>query len=437
VRVPALRCVGVSFAYARDAVLRSVDLSVFPGEMVGVLGPNGAGKSTLIKLASGIIRPHAGSIALGGEDVQRMPRAEVARRVAVVPQDFAVEFAYTVRQIVEMGRMPYTGSWGVLTARDHKAVDAALAETGLAAFADRAFNHLSGGERQRVLVALALAQSSALVLLDEPTAHLDVRHQVETLELLRRFNRERGITVIAAMHDLNLAARYFPRLVLLRHEIVADGTPAAVLDAALLSRLYETPVQVGILRGEQHLSVLPPAHADVPSGADGGRGAGGLARVHVIAGGGSGELLMRALADASVAFTAGALNEGDSDAALAERLADEVVREVPYAPLGAAALARSGEVMTRAPWVVICPTAFGPGNVALLDLALTRAEGRRVILFEPESDPSDRIPGAVVRRDFTGGRAVEAYKRLRERGAVVAGSVGQVLRLVEEAPDGA
>jgi iron complex transport system ATP-binding protein len=422
-----LRCEAVRFSYGRDPVLRGIDLTVRPGEMVGVLGPNGAGKSTLIKLASGVVRPDAGRIMLGGEDVQRMARAEVARRVAVVPQDFTVEFAYTVRQIVEMGRMPYTGTWGVLGARDHTAVDSALAETGLASLANRIFSQLSGGERQRVLVALALAQSSALILLDEPTAHLDVRHQVEVLNLLRRFNAERGITVIAAMHDLNLAARYFPRLVLLHHEIVADGTPAAVLDAALLSRLYQTPVQVGILRGEEHLSVLPPAHAHTRASApiEDLR-----ARIHVIAGGGSGELVMRALADASIPFTAGALNDGDSDAALAARLAAVVVREMPYAPLGASALTESATLIGRAHCVVVCPTAFGPGNVALLDVALKHADGRRVILYEPDVVSADTVTDVVARRDFTGGTAQEAYAQLLARGAVVAVSLDEVLRYV-------
>ncbi|HEY7832348.1 MAG TPA: ABC transporter ATP-binding protein [Ktedonobacterales bacterium] len=256
----ALTVEDVTFGYRGAGgpdILRGVTLRVRRGERVGLLGPNGAGKSTLLRLASGVLRPGSGRVLLAGAEVRALPRDEVARRVAVVPQDFSVRFAYTVRQLVELGRTAHAGSWGVLRAADRQAVARALAATDLDTLADRVFNELSGGERQRVLVAMALAQASPVVLLDEPTAHLDIRHQIEVLELLRRLNHERGLTVLAALHDLNLAARYFPRLVLFRNEIIVDGPPAAVLDPALLSRVYETPVRVGRLAGETYLSVLP------------------------------------------------------------------------------------------------------------------------------------------------------------------------------------
>ena len=277
----AVRFEAASFAYGEAAVFRDVSLRVDEGEMVGLLGPNGAGKSTLLKLASGVIRPQAGRVLLGAHEAHRLARAAAARQVAVVPQEFSVQFAYTVRQLVELGRTAHLGAWGILGARDRAAVDAAIGATGLTELADRVYNALSGGERQRVLVAMALAQSSGMLLLDEPTAHLDIRHQVEVLELLCRLNRQRGLTVVAAIHDLNLAARYFPRLVLFRHGVVADGPPAAVLDGGLLAAIYQTPIQVGILRGEEHLSVLPPggrASPPAPPRARGGESAGGARR---------------------------------------------------------------------------------------------------------------------------------------------------------------
>ncbi len=265
-RLPlALAFRDVSFAYAREPVVEHVSLEVARGEMLGLLGPNGAGKTTLLRLAAGVLAAKSGSVHIAGDDVRRIARREIARRVAVLPQDFSVQFAYTVRQIVEMGRLPYGDIWGSLRRDDRAAVETALETTDTASLADRVYNELSGGERQRVLVALALAQGSPLVLLDEPTAHLDIKHQVDMLELLRGLNRERGLTVVAALHDLNLAARYFPRLILFRRTIVADGPPARVLDGALLSAVYETPVRVGILPGEEHLSVLPVvSRSDLP-----------------------------------------------------------------------------------------------------------------------------------------------------------------------------
>jgi iron complex transport system ATP-binding protein len=421
----------VSFAYAHSPVIYDVSLRVVAGEMVGLLGPNGAGKSTALKLATGVLKPQQGEIRLQGDSLRSLSRAEVARRVAVVPQDFSVQFAYTVRQIVEMGRLPHMGVWGVSRVDDRLAVQAALEATNVSPLADRVFNDLSGGERQRVLIALALAQDAPIILLDEPTAHLDIRHQIEVLDLLRRLNHEHGLTVIAALHDLNLAARYFPRLILFNREIVTDGPPASVLDEAVLSRVYQTPVQVGILRGEEHLSVLPPGYSMAergererePSLAPG-------TYVHVVAGGGSGELLMRSLADAHIAFSAGPLNAGDSDATLAERLADLCIVEPPYAPVSEQGIASAREHMLNARAVIVCPIPLGHGNIALLQAALAaRQAGVPVLLLEPtrnlaasdgQADASagdDESAFAAIRaRDFSG-QGMELYRQLLAAGA--------------------
>ncbi|HEX6819144.1 MAG TPA: ATP-binding cassette domain-containing protein, partial [Ktedonobacterales bacterium] len=295
---------------------------------------------------------------------------------------------------------------------------------------DRIFNELSGGERQRALLALPLAQESGLVLLDEPTAHLDIKHQIEVLELLRRLNRERGLTVLAVLHDLNLAARYFPRLVLFNRRVIADGPPAQVLDAGLLERVYETPVQVGILRGEEHLSVLPPGYAPAAISGDAEPAA---RMVHVLAGGGSGELMMRALADAGIPFSAGPLNVGDSDYALARRLAAVCYAEPPYAPVSPQGLAAARERMGQARAVVVCPAPLGPGNVSLLDAALQALRaGAEVILLEPgdlaESSPAVDLE-TVRERDFSG-RGVELYSELMKDGARQARSPLEVVQLL-------
>jgi iron complex transport system ATP-binding protein len=441
-RLPAaLELAAVSFSYSRMPVVEEMTFRLAAGEMVGLLGPNGAGKSTVLKLASGYLRPVAGRVLIEGRPLSSLGRREVARRIAVVPQDFSVAFAYTVRQIVELGRLPYVGLLGAAGNADRRAVDAALESTGMAHLAERVWSELSGGERQRALISLALAQQTPILLLDEPTAHLDIRHQIEVLELLRQLNSERGVTVLAVLHDLNLAARYFPRLILCRTKLVADGTPAQVLDEGILSRVYQTHVQVGILRGEEYLSVLPPRSLS-PSTPAQPAGTGGSRPVHVVAGGGSGELVMRALADAGIEFVAGPLNVGDSDAALAERLAALTIVEPPWAPISEVGLASAREHMAEARAVIICPVPLGKGNVSLLQAAYdARLAGVPVLLFEPRypsSSPqvepdsgSALVP--VEARDYSG-EGVEGYRRLLEAGAVWIGSHAQLLEELDRLP---
>ncbi|HET8851191.1 MAG TPA: ABC transporter ATP-binding protein [Ktedonobacteraceae bacterium] len=319
---------GVTFGYGRQPLLYDVHVQVQAAEMVGLLGPNGSGKTTLLRLLSGVLLPQQGQVLLKGRNLRQWRRRGVARHIAVVPQDLHMPFAFTVEHMVSLGRTPFVSFFGSQTKRDQEIVYNAMRTSDITSLAGRVFNELSGGERQRVMVAMALAQQPEVLLLDEPTSHLDIKYQIEILELVQRLNRDHGVTVIAAMHDLNLAARYFPRLLLFQRGIVADGRPAEVLEPGLLGRVYGVNVQVGILRGAEHLSVLPPGtRKGIPVPQTGFQYI--LERpkpqVHVIAGGGAGELMMRALADAHIPFVAGALNIGDSDHTLALRLADEVI----------------------------------------------------------------------------------------------------------------
>ncbi|HLX59267.1 MAG TPA: ABC transporter ATP-binding protein, partial [Ktedonobacteraceae bacterium] len=358
---PLLELRGVTFGYDRQPLLYDVHFQVRAGEMVGLLGPNGSGKTTLLRLVSGALRPQEGAVVLDGRDARAWGRRELARRVAVVPQEMHVPFAFSVEELVSLGRTPYQHLLGSNTREDQRIVGGALQAADIGGLARRIFNELSGGEQQRVIVAMALAQQPTLLLLDEPTSHLDIKYQIELLELVQQLNRETGVTVIAAMHDLNLAARYFPRLVLFQRGIVADATPAEVLEPHLLQRVYGVKVQVGILRGAEHISVLPPGN-DVAAADD-------LEetppRVHVMAGGGSGELLMRALADAHIPFSIGALNIGDSDHTLALRLAREVITEQPYSPISPAVLEKVRARLAEVAVLVLCPVPVGPGNLPL------------------------------------------------------------------------
>jgi ABC-type cobalamin/Fe3+-siderophores transport system ATPase subunit len=242
---PALAFRRVSFGYGRTPILVDLDLRIVSGTIVGVLGPNGAGKTTFVRLASAALRPATGTIALFGDDLEKLPARERARRVAVVPQETHPVFDFTVDEIIRMGRAPHLGLLGVDGPADRAIARAAMESCAVSHVAGRSFRALSGGERQRVLLARALAQEARLLLLDEPTAFLDLKHRLDVYALLMRLHRERGLTVVVVSHDINLAARHCDRLVLLRcGSVAADGTPAEVLRPDPIRSVYEVEVEI-------------------------------------------------------------------------------------------------------------------------------------------------------------------------------------------------
>lgn len=224
----ALSLDGIELALGGRPVLRGASLAVEPGELVGLVGRNGAGKSSLLRVASGVLRPDAGRVTLGPDALEALSRREVARRLAVVAQDSEIAFAFSAGELALMGRSPHLGLLGFETARDRALADAALARLGIADLADRSVLALSGGERQLVMVARALAQEAPVLLLDEPTAHLDLPHQLRVLGLARELARE-GRAVLAVSHDLSLLARYCDRLALLAGGRIETGPAAELL----------------------------------------------------------------------------------------------------------------------------------------------------------------------------------------------------------------
>ena len=230
---------GVTVAYRGRPVLRDLSLRVEPGERVAIIGPNGAGKSTLLRAIAGVLEPLAGTVDLDGTPVSALDRLAIARRLAVVPQLPALPFATTVEEVVALGRLPHEHPVRGMRPADRAAVAEAIERVGVGHLLGRDARELSLGERQLVLVAMTVAQAAPILALDEPTVHLDLRHQVEVMELLGDLNARDGTTVLAVLHDLRLAAHSMPRLVLLdRGRIVADGPPADVLSSANIRDVF-------------------------------------------------------------------------------------------------------------------------------------------------------------------------------------------------------
>jgi iron complex transport system ATP-binding protein len=257
-----LRADRVSFGYA-DFELRDISVEVPRGSFTGLLGPNGCGKTTLLKLMSGVLHPQNGDVKLDGHPIGRIARRQLARRIAVVPQETHPAFDYTVMEMVLMGRHPHLGPFALEGPADLAIAREALVATGTVHLADRAYMTLSGGEKQRVIIASALTQSPELLLLDEPTASLDLGYQLEIATLLGNLNRERGVTLVLATHDLNLAASLCSDLVLLREgRILARGPTGEVLTAAMVQRLYGVEADVAFHPGAGHLTVIPVRRAE-------------------------------------------------------------------------------------------------------------------------------------------------------------------------------
>lgn len=240
-----LRFHKATFGYGQRTVLSDVDLEVRPGEVLAVVGPNGVGKSTIMRAVSGVIPVAAAQLSVDGQDLARLSAAERACLIAMVPQAVRLPPAFTALQVVLMGRTPYLGWFERESAGDRGIALAAMERTQVADLADRMVGELSGGEQQRILVARALAQRSPILLLDEPTAHLDLRHQDVVLKLVRALVNEAGLTVLAALHDLNLVARFADRVALLSNgRLERLGIPEEVLTPAILTPVYGIGIQV-------------------------------------------------------------------------------------------------------------------------------------------------------------------------------------------------
>ena len=262
---PQLEALGVSFAYDSRSplVLDGVSLAAPRGAIVGLLGPNGSGKTTLLRLLSGTLTPAHGRITLDGAPVGALSRRDLARRIAIVPQETHSAFDFSALEIVLMGRYPHLGAFELEGANDLAIARDALAATGTSALESRAFATLSGGEKQRVVIASALAQASDVLLLDEPTASLDLGFQFDIAALLARLNRERGVTMVVSTHDLNLAATLCTALVLLKAgRVIANGPARAVLTKEHVRALYGVDADLVYHEAAGRVMVVPLARSE-------------------------------------------------------------------------------------------------------------------------------------------------------------------------------
>lgn len=403
---------GVKAGYRGLPVIDGLNIAIKEGEMIGILGPNGAGKTTFLRCITGICRASSGSISIFGDDTGSISAPERARLVAVVPQELETPMAFTVQEIAGIGRTSLMGRFCAFTEKDRRVIERAMVYTDVIDLRNRLFNELSGGEKQRAIVAMALAQEPRIILLDEATSHLDMNHRLEVMQIVERLNREEKVTVIMVSHDLNLAAEFCPRLVLMDYgKIAADGAPGEVLTENLLSRIYHCGVNVQKDPAGGQVTVVPARRLVAPCS-----GAG--MRVHVIAGGGAGEELMRRLHLCGFIVTCGVLNSGDSDADVAAALGIEHALEKPFSAISPEAFEKAAKLVDTAEAVIVCGVPFGPGNLVNLDLAEKALEtGKQVLLMS-----------GIEARDFTPGKQASAmFQDLIDDGAVTWSAITDLL----------
>lgn len=404
----------LSFSYGEARILRGISFDVTEGGFLGLMGPNGSGKTTLLRCIMRFLETEADMVSLDDRSLQSLSPAEVARTFAVVPQSSSTDFIFTAYDIVMMGRIPHFKSrLSNETKSDADVVKDAMRRTNTWRFSGRQFSELSGGERQRVLIARALAQQPRCLLLDEPTVYLDINGQFEVMDLIRRLNRESGITVIAVLHDVNLAARYCDTIALLSHgRLEAIGPPAEVLAPETIQSVYGIDVIVRKDPFSQAVYVLP--HTSVLGAPKHGR------RVHVLCGGGSGGPVMKALVDNGYSVSAGALNVLDSDFQNAQDLHIAVAAESPFSPISDEVHRENLRLIGQSEAVVVTTFPVGPGNLRNLEAARAALDSnKRVFVLGRNGSPTV---------DFVGGKADAIVDELISRGAVTVSNTVEIMQ---------
>lgn len=400
---PRLAFDAATVGYGGHPVVSGSDLSVAPGEFVGLVGPNGAGKSTLLRAVTGASSIIAGSVLVDGIGVQRMSSRERARLVGVVPQTLPVAFAFDGRAFVEMGRHPWLGRLQDLSAEDDAIVEEVMALTDTTRLASERVDTLSGGDLQRLTVAQALAQRPRVLLLDEPTSHLDLNHRLQVLDLVRGL-ADTGLAVLAVFHDLDIAARYSDRIaVVARGSIAPAQAPERALTAPVIESVFGVKAVVRTDPVTGAVAVTPVVRqAELATRR--------IGRVGVVCGSGAGAHVMRALAVAGVAVAAGALNRGDVDHAVATAL-DATFTDLPaFGDMRDADEALVRQVYSDCACVVVASTPFGHANIGNLRAAL--GSGVPLILIGDMGEA----------RDFSAGEATRLWERAIAAGALRVGT---------------
>jgi iron complex transport system ATP-binding protein len=406
---------GIECRYGSVKVLEDVSLSVKGGDFVGILGPNGSGKTTLLKSISRILKPHKGTILLNKADIYSLKSIDVAKQLAVVPQDTSIGFNFPVLDIVLMGRNPHMKRLQMESERDMAVARKVMNLTNIWHLAERPINELSGGEKQRVIIARALAQEPKILLLDEPLTHLDIVNQLEIMDLVKDLCIKEKLIILAVFHDFNLAARYCGSAIMLKKgKIFSVGNLADVLNSENIKSVFNVDAIVTKHLVTNSIFVIPLSPQRLSPSKK--------CSIHLICGAGTGTALMKILLDEGYSVTAGVLNVLDTDFETAQFLKIPVTTEAPFSPITEKTHKANLTMISEASTVVLTSVPFGDGNLQNLEAAIIAVK-KGIPTFVIEEVP-------IERRDFTGGKARALLAELKNKGAEFVKDQNELLSLL-------
>lgn len=388
----------IKFSYNKEKILKGIDLNFKKGDFVGIIGPNGSGKSTLLKNISRSLHADSGTIYLDSRILSEYDSKELAQKLAVVPQDCQISFNFDVYDVIMMGRHPYQKRWSRLKERDRKIVKDVMEVTDTLKLKEKKINELSGGERQRVIIARALAQKPEILLLDEPTASLDINYQGEIYDLLKHLNSSMNLTIITVSHDLNLTAQYCKKLILLKNgNIFASGSAEEVLTEKNIERVYNTKVMIynNPISNKPFITLIPSSEKNE-------RNRSKNLKIHVIAGGGTAKFFLADLVKLGYKISIGVLNIGDADWQLARELGLQIIEAPPFEDISQEEIDKNQNLISKSNVIVMTDLPFGHGN--LENLKILEKFPNKTKMFFNNID--------IAERDYTKGKAEVIWKNL-------------------------
>ena len=417
----AISVKNLRFSYDSIPVLKNLNFEIKKSSFISILGPNGAGKSTVVNLMSKVLTGYDGEILIEGSNIRDLNQIEIAKKIAVVPQSTSIGFNFSVFETVLLGRYPYLSRFKSESQEDFKIVKEVMKLTRTEIFKDKNYNELSGGEKQRVIIAQTLVQNSPIIILDEPTSHLDINFQIEFMELFFSLFKNQKKTIIGIFHDINLAIQYSEKIMLLKDgDIFSFGSVEKVITRANMMSVFNSDVYIGKNPFTGKLYVSPNFNLKLSAPNEIIKE---VIKVHVIGGGGAASPILNRLHNSGYIVSTGVVNNLDSDLDTAEQLGITFINEAPFSPISEEAYLRNLELIKASDFVILPCVEFGNGNFLNLSAAAEAVSlGKKVIVINTTD---------INTRDYVDGRAIRLYTEILSGDAVVLNSNEEISSILK------